>query len=80
MLVAFTAAWVALSGYDLATALSVGASAVGNVGPALGDAGPTDGYAGFPAHAKVMLSAVMIAGRLEILTVLVFLAAILRRD
>ncbi len=78
LLVAFTAFWVAASGYDLATAVSVGASAVGNVGPALGDAGPTEGYAGFPAHTKLMLSAVMIAGRLEILAVLVFFAALFR--
>ena len=51
----------------------MGAAAVGNVGPALGDAGPIEGYAGFPAATKLMLAAVMIAGRLEILAPLALL-------
>jgi trk system potassium uptake protein TrkH len=71
LLVAAAAAVVAGSGYDLVTSISSGIAAVGNVGPALGAAGPYDGYAAFPPQAKGMLALCMIAGRLELFTLLV---------
>ncbi len=55
---------------DLITTASAVASALGNVGPGLGDVGPTGNYADIPAAGKWLLSGLMIVGRLEIFPVL----------
>ncbi len=47
------------------------ASSLGNVGPGLGDIGPTGSYLGLPAASKWLLSSLMIIGRLEILPILI---------
>ncbi len=60
-----------LMGIDPATAFSASAACLGNVGPGLGDVGPTATYAPLPAPAKLLLAALMIVGRLELYTVLV---------
>lgn len=61
-------------GLDLVTALSAAATAVGNVGPGLGDIiGPAGNYSGLPSSAKWVLSFAMLLGRLELFTVLVLL-------
>lgn len=61
-------------GLDLVTALSAATSAVGNVGPGLGDqVGPAGTYALLPDMAKIVLSFAMLLGRLELFTVLVLL-------
>jgi trk system potassium uptake protein TrkH len=59
------------TGLDLVTAVSAAVSAMCNVGPALGDVGPTDNYASIPGAAKWVLIFCMLAGRLELYTVLV---------
>ncbi len=61
-------------GLDIVTGISAAASALGNVGPGLGDVGPVDNYAGLPALAKWVLGALMLMGRLEIFPVLVLLS------
>jgi trk system potassium uptake protein len=61
-------------GLDLVSAFSAAASCVGNIGPAFGSVGPTDNYAHIPAIGKWVLSLMMVAGRLEIFTVLVILS------
>jgi trk system potassium uptake protein TrkH len=58
-------------GIDALTASSTVISATCNVGPAFGEAGPTDGYAGIPAGGKWVLVFCMLAGRLEIFTVVI---------
>jgi trk system potassium uptake protein TrkH len=80
LLVAGTSVVVAAEGLDLVTAISVAVSAVGNVGPALGEAGPIDGYAHFDTDTKLVLASVMIMGRLEILPVLVIFHPRFRRQ
>jgi len=60
-------------GLDLVTATTAVASAIGNIGPGLGDVGPASNYAGLPDLAKWLLSGLMIVGRLEIFPVLVLL-------
>jgi trk system potassium uptake protein TrkH len=65
--------FVAVHGYEPLTAMSAAFSALGNVGPGLGEIGPTDTWAHFPASVKAVLALCMIAGRLEIFTVLVIL-------
>ena len=65
---------LALLGLDPLTALTAAASAVCNVGPGLGPIiGPVGTYASLPDAAKWLLSAGMLLGRLEIITVLVLL-------
>lgn len=66
-----TAAVVASAGYDVLTALSASLTAIGNVGPGFGQVGPAENFAHFPGYVKTTLAACMIAGRLEIFTVLV---------
>ncbi|MEQ8396305.1 TrkH family potassium uptake protein [Thalassobaculum sp.] len=65
---------LAATGLDLVTAFSTAATAVTNVGPALGTiAGPAGTFAPLPDTAKWILSFAMLLGRLELLTVLVML-------
>jgi trk system potassium uptake protein TrkH len=59
-------------GLDFVTAISGAASAICNVGPALGDIiGPAGNFAALPDAAKWVLSAGMLLGRLELYTVLI---------
>ncbi len=58
-------------GLDLVSAFSATFSSVGNVGPAFGTFGPSENYASIPAVGKWILSLLMMAGRLEIFTVLI---------
>jgi trk system potassium uptake protein TrkH len=62
---------MALLGLDLLSAFSATFSSVGNVGPAFGSFGPTENYTHVPAAGKWVLALLMMAGRLEIFTVLV---------
>ena len=74
-LAVFAAATVvlALSGLDAVTAASAAAACLGNIGPGLGPIGPSGSYAAFAPGVKWLLSLLMIAGRLEIYTLLVLL-------
>lgn len=58
-------------GLDMVTASSAVAASIGNIGPGLGQVGPAANYADLPELAKVLLSGLMIVGRLEIFPVLV---------
>lgn len=58
-------------GLDFKTALGGAASTLGNVGPAIGDLGPTNNYGDLPAAAKWWSSFLMLIGRLELFTVLI---------
>lgn len=59
-------------GLDFMTAVSSAATAISNVGPALGPiAGPAGTFQGLPDAAKWLLSAGMLLGRLELFTILV---------
>ena len=57
-------------GLDLMSAFSATFSSVGNVGPTFGTFGPTESYTHVPVAGKWVLSFLMMAGRLEIFTVL----------
>jgi len=60
-------------GLDLATSIGSVAATLGNIGPGLGEVGPVDNYSAVPILGKWVLSFMMLAGRLEIFTVLVLL-------
>ena len=62
-------------GLDLETSIGAAASAMGNIGPALGDFGPTDNYSTLHPAGKWLLSFCMLLGRLEIFAVIVLLSA-----
>jgi trk system potassium uptake protein TrkH len=70
-LAALATAVVATAGYDLVTCTSAALTAIGNVGPGLGAVGPSDSFAHFPPYVKLTLALCMIAGRLELFTLLV---------
>ncbi len=63
-----------LLGLDLVSALGAVAASLGNIGPGLGSVGPTDNYAHIPVAGKWILTFFMLAGRLEIYTVLILFA------
>jgi trk system potassium uptake protein TrkH len=52
-------------------AIGAAAACLGNVGPAFGSAGPFGSYAGFTDFSKVMLSILMLLGRVEIVPIAV---------
>lgn len=60
-----------LMGLDIVSALSSVATTLGNVGPGLGTVGPASNYLLIPPAGKWLLAFCMLAGRLEIYTVLV---------
>lgn len=74
MTIGVLALCLAMLGLDPLTALTGAASAVCNVGPGLGSViGPAGNFSPLPDAAKWLLSAGMLLGRLEIITVLVLL-------
>lgn len=62
---------IASFGIDFVTSATSVISATGNVGPALGRAGPAENYAFMPDAGKWILTFCMLIGRLEIYTVLI---------
>jgi trk system potassium uptake protein TrkH len=56
---------------DIVTAGASVIACLGNIGPGLGNVGPTDNFAAIPAIGKIILSICMLVGRLELFTVLV---------
>ena len=61
------------TGLDLVSSASAVASALGNIGPGLGEVGPTQTYADVHDLSKWVLSGLMIVGRLEIFPVVLLL-------
>ncbi|MCQ2555652.1 MAG: TrkH family potassium uptake protein, partial [Clostridia bacterium] len=60
---------ISFDGYDIITSLSAAASSIGNVGPGFNLVGPTMNYQLLSNCSKVVCTVLMIAGRLEILTI-----------
>lgn len=58
-------------GLDIITSASTVISAMSNVGPALGEAGPSENYSTIPVIGKWILILCMLIGRLEIYTVVI---------
>ena len=59
---------------DLVTAMTASLTCLSNVGPGFNGVGPTENFAFFSAPAKLLLSFLMLAGRLEIYPVLLLFA------
>lgn len=67
---------IALSGTDMVTAFSASATTFGNVGPGLGDIGPTADFLNLPRFGRWVAIGNMLLGRLEIYPVLLALVAL----
>ena len=69
---ASSALLLSFSGLDFLTCISAAASAISNVGPGLGDIiGPDGNYSTLSNYSKIILTATMFLGRLEMLTILI---------
>ncbi|MBN2159781.1 MAG: TrkH family potassium uptake protein [Spirochaetes bacterium] len=62
---------VASAGHDITTSFTTALATVGNIGPGFGKIGPAEHYAFYEGYIKWALSFAMLAGRLELYTVLV---------
>ncbi len=62
---------VMAGGVPIITAISACAATTGNVGPGLEQVGPALNYSGLPGFSKIVLSLLMLLGRLELFTILV---------
>jgi trk system potassium uptake protein TrkH len=60
-----------LLGHDIVTSLGASAASIGNIGPGLGEVGAVDNYGWMGAPSHLLLIFLMLAGRLEIFTVLI---------
>ena len=67
----FGAFWLSAEGFTPIESLSASLSMLANVGPSLGQFGPSGNYNAVSDLGKFVLSSMMVLGRLELLTVLV---------
>jgi trk system potassium uptake protein TrkH len=76
VVVVFATLSVTLEGTDVLTGFSGAVSAMGNMGPALGEAGPASSFAVYSVSEQLTLAVLMIVGRLEVFPmVLTFVVA-----
>ena len=80
LLAAVTALAGAAAGLDVLTAISGAFSMIGNIGPAFGQLGPSSNYGGIPDPLKWWYMFAMLAGRLEIYTLLLLVGGITRKS
>lgn len=64
---------VTASGVELVTATTAVIATLNNIGPGLGMVGPASNFSDMPSLAKIVLTFCMLAGRLELYTVMVLL-------
>ncbi|MBQ0018285.1 MAG: TrkH family potassium uptake protein [Clostridiales bacterium] len=62
---------VSLDGFDFETNITATLSCISNIGPGLGKVGPSGNFAIFSNFSKLILSFVMLAGRLELYPILI---------
>lgn len=70
---------IALTGPDMITSFSAAATAFGNVGPGLGEVGPTHDFLELPRFARWVTMGQMLLGRLEIYPVILALSVVTLR-
>ena len=71
---------LSIMGLDFVSAIGSAASSIGNVGPALGDFGPTNSFNSLPDLGKYWCAFLMLVGRLELFTVLILFTPFFWRD
>lgn len=72
VLIVFTTLLVSLDGFDFTTNITAAITCINNVGPGLGAVGPAGNFAGYSNFSTVLLSLIMLIGRLEIMPMLIF--------
>lgn len=70
IVIAVSSVVVSLDGRDLTTTLTSVVACIGNIGPGLGAVGPAGNFADFSVLSKIVLSFDMLAGRLELIPML----------
>jgi trk system potassium uptake protein len=70
---------IAMTGPDIVTSFSAAATAFGNVGPGLGDVGPSNDFLELPRFARWVTMGQMLLGRLEIYPVILALSVVTLR-
>lgn len=65
---------ISFENFDFTTTFSAVASTYNNVGPGLGAVGPSGNFSGFSGFSKIVLSFGMVAGRLEIVPIILLFA------
>ncbi len=73
MTFAFGTLVMSFLGLDFKSAVGASVATIGNIGPGIGDVGPSGNYSAIPAGGKLFLSFLMLLGRLELFTVLIIL-------
>ncbi|MEG0291188.1 MAG: potassium transporter TrkG [Anaerovoracaceae bacterium] len=73
-LVFLTGFVLSFDGHSIISNITAAASCLGNIGPGFAEIGPTENYSLFSNTSKLFLSFVMIAGRLELFTLLMLFA------
>ncbi len=71
---------ISLDGFDLSTNLSAVLSSISNVGPGLNLVGPANNYSLFSNFSKLVLTFVMIIGRLELFPILILFSPALYKN
>ena len=66
MIVCISFLLISIDGFDFETTFTSVISAMGNIGPGLGDVGPVGNFSAYSAFSKIVLSLDMLFGRLEI--------------
>jgi trk system potassium uptake protein TrkH len=69
---------MAMTGVDLATAISGTSATLNIIGPGLGDVGAVDNFEAIPDGGRVVAIVLMLIGRLEVFTVVALFASIFR--
>ncbi len=70
IVLAISSMFVALDGRDITTTLTSVVACLGNIGPGLSAVGPSGNFSGFSVLSKIVLSFDMLAGRLELIPML----------
>ena len=74
LIIVVTTLIISIDGFDLTTNVTATLTCINNVGPGLGAVGPAGNFSGFSDFNTLLLSFVMLIGRLEIMPMLIFLS------
>ncbi len=71
VMIVFMTLLVSLDGFDFETNISAVLACINNIGPGFSVVGPVGNFAGFSYFSKILLTFTMLAGRLELLPILI---------
>ena len=74
VIIALVTLVISIDGFDFTTNVTTVITCINNVGPGLGAVGPAGNFAGFSDPITLLLSLVMLVGRLEIMPMMIFLS------